>query len=193
MVFVEVPLARPQVPTMPSGEPLAKILLRIWHRFGIRGVVGEERRRMGMYCAPFANLPEAQALMAATAPAQGDEFDDLVGLLLDHRCDERDETRWLAYAIAGACFGADHLWQDMGLPDRNALNKLLRRYFPELHAKNTGNMKWKKFFYKQVCDRMGLNLCKAPTCSACTEYTSCFVDPSEPLLPSSARNPTRQS
>ena len=40
--------------------------------------------------------------------------------------------------------------------------------------KNTGNMKWKKFFYKQLCDRAEVNLCKAPSCQVGADYRSCF-------------------
>lgn len=160
----------------PEDGPLTAILLGIWQRWGIRGVAGDDRRRMGMFCAPGADAGTAQVLMRAgtSAPAFPDEFDDLVELLLDHRRDDRDETRWLACAIATACFGEAHLWQDMGLSDRGALSRLLSRYFPSLYAKNTGNMKWKKFFYKQLCERMGLSLCKAPSCSACSDYSRCF-------------------
>jgi nitrogen fixation protein NifQ len=35
-------------------------------------------------------------------------------------------------------------------------------------------MKWKKFFYKQLCLREGLTLCKAPSCDVCSDYALCF-------------------
>jgi nitrogen fixation protein NifQ len=35
-------------------------------------------------------------------------------------------------------------------------------------------MKWKKFFYKQLCEREGVNACKAPSCAACDDYSKCF-------------------
>jgi nitrogen fixation protein NifQ len=99
---------------------------------------------------------------------------DLIALFLAHRSSEREETTWLAYAIAAGCMGGNHLWQDMGLTDRQALSELLSRNFTTLHDKNSGNMKWKKFFYKQLCDRAEVNLCKAPSCQVCSDYRSCF-------------------
>jgi nitrogen fixation protein NifQ len=103
-----------------------------------------------------------------------DEIKDLVALLLDHRANDREEVTWLAYALATGCMGSNHLWQDMGLTGRQALSDILKNNFTALHDKNTGNMKWKKFFYKQLCDRAEVNLCKAPSCQVCDDYQKCF-------------------
>jgi len=103
-----------------------------------------------------------------------DEIKDLVALLLDHRASDREEVTWLAYALATGCMGSNHLWQDMGLTGRQALSDILRNNFTALHDKNVGNMKWKKFFYKQLCDRAEVNLCKAPSCQVCDDYQKCF-------------------
>lgn len=103
-----------------------------------------------------------------------DEFDDIIELLMDHRCDDSEATRDLVVFIATACMDANHLWQDMGLPDRASLNELMQTNFPALAAKNTGNMKWKKFFYKQLCKRADIFICKSPTCGVCTDYNHCF-------------------
>jgi hypothetical protein len=51
---------------------------------------------------------------------------------------------------------------------------LLRQNFTTLYDKNNGNMKWKKFFYKQLCDRAEMNLCKAPSGQVCSDYRQCF-------------------
>ena len=103
-----------------------------------------------------------------------DEIQDLVSLLLEHRASDSEETTWLAYALAMGCMGGNHLWQDMGLSGRQALSDLLKQNFTTLFDKNTGNMKWKKFFYKQLCDRAEVNLCKAPSCQVCDDYNKCF-------------------
>jgi nitrogen fixation protein NifQ len=103
-----------------------------------------------------------------------DEFDDLRALLMAHRSEASEEMQWLACAIATACLGNSHLWQDMGLPNRDVLSQLLRRYFMTLYEKNIGNMKWKKFFYKQLCEQAEVMLCKAPSCQVCTDYVVCF-------------------
>ena len=103
-----------------------------------------------------------------------EEMQDLLALLLEHRSGEREEATWLPYAIAAGCMGNNHLWQDMGLVGREALSDLLQQNFQTLYDKNTGNMKWKKFFYKQLCDRAEVNLCQAPSCQVCADYRSCF-------------------
>jgi nitrogen fixation protein NifQ len=103
-----------------------------------------------------------------------DEFDDIVDLLTDHQCDNSEETRSLILFIADACMGENHLWQDMGLANREVLSNLMQRYFPQLFANNTGNMKWKKFFYKQLCERAEIIICKSPTCGVCVDYPVCF-------------------
>ncbi|AAU90608.1 nitrogen fixation protein NifQ [Methylococcus capsulatus] len=109
---------------------------------------------------------------AGRAPA--DEFDSLLGLLLEHCRGDAVESRWLAHAIAACCLGDDHLWQDMGLADRKTLSDLLARHFPALYARNDGGMRWKKFFYKQLCEREGAHVCRSPTCAECDEYANCF-------------------
>ncbi len=103
-----------------------------------------------------------------------DETEDLVALLLEHRSDASEEARWVAHAVATACMGDNHLWQDMGLPSRKALSALLARWFPTLVAKNGSDMKWKKFFYKQLCERAEIFICKAPSCGICVDYHKCF-------------------
>lgn len=103
-----------------------------------------------------------------------DELDDIVELLLDHGCDDSQATRDMVHFVAQSCMGENHLWQDMGLPNREALNTLMQTYFPTLHAKNSGNMKWKKFFYKQLCERAEIFLCKAPSCGVCVDVDKCF-------------------
>jgi nitrogen fixation protein NifQ len=103
-----------------------------------------------------------------------DEFDDIVELLTDFRCDESQETLIIALQMADACMGENHLWQDMHLASRDILSALIKKHFPQLFAKNIENMKWKKFFYKQLCERADINICKSPTCGACVDYQLCF-------------------
>jgi len=103
-----------------------------------------------------------------------DEYDDIIELLTDHRSDDSEETRRIIVFIAEACMGNNHLWQDMQLPNRTALSELMQNKFPTLAAKNTGDMKWKKFFYKQLCERADIFICKSPTCGVCVDYNKCF-------------------
>ena len=140
-------------------------------RFRLRGVHGAALQRLYNRYLPEEGRPVE---MEGATEAELDEFDDLVELLLDHRDNDDEETVWLACAVATACFGNNHLWQDMGLPNRAALSELLRVHFSTLHDKNEGKMKWKKFFYKQICERMQVKVCKAPSCSVCCDYQQCF-------------------
>ena len=103
-----------------------------------------------------------------------DEFDDIVQLLQDYAKDSSEETVAITNSIAQACMGQNHLWQDMTLPNRDALNELMRIHYPNLAAKNVGNMKWKKFFYRQLCEREDVLICKSPSCGICIDYDQCF-------------------
>ncbi len=102
------------------------------------------------------------------------EYADLVTLLLEHRAEPTETNAWLAYAIASACMGENHLWQDMGMPSRQGLSDLMAKHFPTLVAKNAEDMKWKKFFYRQLCLRAGVSICKSPRCADCHDYAICF-------------------
>jgi len=136
------------------------------------------------------DLPEfTGAADAVGCPAlRSEEYDDLLQLLLAYRSDGSDETTlWLASAVAAACLGQNHLWQDLGLANRQELSELLKTRFAALYARNTGNMKWKKFFYKQLCERAGVNACRAPSCQVCGDYFQCF-GPEEALLSGLGRN-----
>lgn len=140
----------------------------------IAGLDGEamEALRQGY----FPNLPLAVGTgvpWRATARCE-DEFDDLVELLLDHRSFRDQESLWLAHAVATACMGRNHLWRDLGLPNRAALSWLMQHHFSGLAASNTGDMKWKKFLYRQLCVRAELFVCKSPNCRACDDYVQCF-------------------
>jgi nitrogen fixation protein NifQ len=119
--------------------------------------------------------PAFRASLMADAGRSGfDEFEDVLSLLMEHRSNDDPETLWLAHAITACCMGEDHLWQDMGLPNRQALSDLLARHFSGLFARNTGGMRWKKFFYKQLCERNAAFVCRSPSCADCSEYANCF-------------------
>ena len=102
------------------------------------------------------------------------EWEDLQKLLLDHRAYERDSELWIADILATACAGRDHLWQDLGLINRDELSQLMWANFPKLARANTGDMKWKKFLYRQFCSREGIYVCPAPSCGECKDYAKCF-------------------
>ena len=102
------------------------------------------------------------------------ERDDLIALLLEYRANNDVSERWVAEIISAACMGMDHLWQDLGLWSRRDLSEMMKYNFPALAEKNNRDMKWKKFLYKQLCEREGIYVCRAPSCDVCNDYANCF-------------------
>lgn len=104
------------------------------------------------------------------------EEEVLRDLLLDHLAEDRraGDGPLVAAMIARRAMRPDHLWQDLGLFDRAELGRLLALFFPVLHAGNTRNMRWKKYFYRRLCEAEGFALCSAPSCAACTDFADCF-------------------
>ncbi|KAF7600407.1 MAG: hydrogenase [Candidatus Dactylopiibacterium carminicum] len=103
-----------------------------------------------------------------------DEFEELYQLLMEYATPADRMAKWLAAAIASAAQRDNHLWQDLGLPSRTELNAILRQRFPGLVAANSADMKWKKFFYRQLCERAGVPICKSPNCTDCVDHPVCF-------------------
>ncbi len=102
------------------------------------------------------------------------EKEDLIRLLQGFRRNQDPATDWIIGLIVSACLGNDHLWQDLGLWQRSELSALLTHNFPALAERNSKDMKWKKFLYKQLCETEGLYLCRAPSCEVCSDYANCF-------------------
>jgi len=107
-------------------------------------------------------------------PEPGPEEELLRGLLLAHaRAGDSASVRF-AKIIARRALRHDHLWKELGLFDRVELSRLLATHFPTLAAGNTKNMRWKKYFYRKLCEAEGFSLCTAPSCQECKELESCF-------------------
>lgn len=88
---------------------------------------------------------------------------------------EREEGVWLADMLARRAMEPRHLWEDCGLPARPALTAMITRLLPRMAALNTANMRWKKFFYRQICSDQAFSLCVAPSCGECPERDDCFA------------------
>jgi nitrogen fixation protein NifQ len=102
------------------------------------------------------------------------ELSDIHDLLLEYRAGEHVSVTWMAQIVAYGCAGRDHLWQDLGLANRDELSLLMETAFPTLAELNVGDMKWKKFIYRHYCSREGIYVCPAPSCGECADYSKCF-------------------
>ena len=134
-------------------------------------------------CRPGLALPDGSHLVPQHRPgmapctrlkAGAGEQDELEALLLSHRAGLAAAEPYVAAAVAAAAMGANHLWEDLGLPQRDLLTATLRLCFPTLAAQNTADMRWKKFFYRKLCDKSQQRRCKAPNCELCSDYAICF-------------------
>jgi nitrogen fixation protein NifQ len=135
---------------------------------------------LGLHADDFAALWRAYfpgaTLQLQSGPGQDmAELDDLLQLLLEYRAGLRASEVWLAHAVAYACCGRNHLWQDLGLENRHELTQLMNTAFPTLAVLNVGDMKWKKFIYRHYCSREGIYVCPAPSCAECSDYSKCFA------------------
>lgn len=122
-------------------------------------------------------LSAAPAHIAARRASREDEVEDLRALLIEHldaAAGPREDAAAVAETVAVACLGDNHLWQDLQFASRAELSALMARWFPALVAKNQADMKWKKFLYKQLCEREQVFVCKAPSCAVCSDHAQCF-------------------
>lgn len=111
-------------------------------------------------------------------PAEDEDDDDEVGmlraLLLANRTVANDDSRWLAAMIARRAMERNHLWEDLGLRNRGELSRMLMRHFAPLARRNVHNMRWKRFFYRTLCEDDGLVMCTTPVCASCSDFDLCF-------------------
>lgn len=163
---------------LPNDETFAKMLASL--------AIGEGVLPTGLGLSPeaFARLllrhfPHSGPLLELDdghwpGDLRLEERQELIDVMLEHRASLDPSEEWMAHIVAAACMGADHLWQDLGLWNRTDLTRLMTENFPALAAKNVHNMKWKKFLYKQLCEREQVYICRAPSCQVCADYANCF-------------------
>lgn len=128
----------------------------------------------GQYDGAPPQAAECGALRAELLALRRDEWQELHDLLLAGRAGRDAWEEAMACVVAAACLGGDHLWRDLGLVSREQLRELLEYNFPRLAARNTHNMRWKKFFYRQLCEQDGGYVCRSPSCEHCPTYHDCF-------------------
>lgn len=124
------------------------------------------------------NFPAVMVRAFAWIPRPVSESDDETAmvrdLLLAQRSTAGDVGRWLAAMVARRAMEPNHLWEDLGLRERSELSRLLTRHFAPLAARNTGNMRWKRFFYRMLCEDDGFVMCTTPVCTDCNDFDLCF-------------------
>ncbi|WP_349631472.1 nitrogen fixation protein NifQ [Bradyrhizobium sp. BR 10289] len=123
-------------------------------------------------------FPSAMVRAFTWIPESTSETDDetimVRDLLLAQRSTEGDVGRWLAAMVARRAMEPNHLWEDLGLRERPELSRLLLRHFAPLATRNTRNMRWKRFFYRMLCEDDGFVMCTTPVCTQCNDFDLCF-------------------
>lgn len=156
MIAIAAQDARAGIASLAAGLGLEGWEVRALFQLMFPGAIGEIE---GLDMTPAAPRPDECALRD----------------MLWYNCrDSGTFGRLLVRIIARRCQRPNHLWQDLGFGSRRELSGLMQRHFPNLAARNTRDMKWKKFFYRTICSSTGFSLCTAPVCSECDDFDACF-------------------
>jgi nitrogen fixation protein NifQ len=131
-------------------------------------------------------FPSARDLAARWSAQAGQTEDEEIAMVRDLLLAQRsgkdsgtdDVSGWLAAMIARRAMEPNHLWEDLGLRERPELTRLLMRHFAPLAVRNTKNMKWKRFFYRMLCEDDGFVMCTTPVCTQCNDFDLCFGEES---------------
>jgi nitrogen fixation protein NifQ len=153
----------------------------------VAAMEGQVCERAGLSADELAALvtqcfPAARSFAASRSQqndkAEDDEVAMVRDLLLAHRSTVGDTGRWLAAMVARRSMEPNHLWEDLGLRDRGELTRLLNRHFGPIAVRNTRSMRWKRFFYRTLCESDGFVMCSTPVCSNCGDFNLCFGEES---------------
>lgn len=163
-----------------AGLPNDEILAQLMSGWALgEGVMPGD---LGLGAEPFAALlarhfPRLNWRPATTWDRDAQDMperDDLIRFVSKHADPKVDGAVEMATVLASGCAGADHLWQDLGLPSRRELSQLIALNFPTLAQANNRDMKWKKFLYRELCQQEGIYVCQSPSCEVCADYAVCF-------------------
>ncbi|RLM22868.1 nitrogen fixation protein NifQ [Brenneria alni] len=118
------------------------------------------------------HLRQQDELLSKLLMPRRQECEQLARWLLQYMAEDAAPMHGL---IASASMGFNHLWQDLGLASRAELRELMTTCFEPLIGMNVKNMRWKKFFYRQIClAQEGELICRSPSCESCSEIDFCF-------------------
>lgn len=135
------------------------------------GLSGDALRALRDTWLPEMDLPD----LDLPAPELPSDQDAITTLILWRAGRIAPEVHWLASILARRAMEQRHLFEDLGLPSRARLTGLISRHLPGLQVANSQNMRWKKFFYRQICSESAFSLCLSPSCDACEERVDCFA------------------
>ncbi|KQB15457.1 nitrogen fixation protein NifQ [Rhodobacter capsulatus] len=135
------------------------------------GLSGADLAALRDRFAPGLDLPD----LDLPRPVAGPDQQAIETLILWRAGVATPEARWLAAILARRAMETRHLWEDLGLPSRPALSAMIAQFLPGLAAANSRNMRWKKFFYRQICSDAAFSLCLSPSCDDCDERAACFA------------------
>ena len=121
---------------------------------------------------------ERSKLLTELMNIRHEERNDLITLLMNHRDKAQPLSNVVATMIATACLSSSHLWKSLAFNERHELTDWINLNFPKLAIQNK-QMRWKRFFYLQLCQQGGDYICRAPSCSECNSFKECFLP--EPL------------
>lgn len=139
------------------------------------GLTSQQFISLWRYYFPDVDIDVDDSIVSSTASIDPDVVNLLLGFISDP--EEPINTMsgtLLAHILAARAVRPGHLWVAMGLFERAELSAAIKRHLPALFAANHQGMRWKRFFYKQICEQQGGMLCKSPVCGDCSEYELCF-------------------
>jgi hypothetical protein len=149
----------------------------MWHL----GLSALERQAMHerwpMHCVVWDELEQRKAPSGESVDPSSELLASLHDLLMSHRADNDAALTVLANALACACFGSHHLWQDLGASGRDEVSRLLEVSFPVLFASNTRNLKWKRHLFLVLGEKLGRQDLRPPKCDNCDSFEGCFGSP----------------
>ncbi len=149
--------------------PVYKDVLNATHNHEL---IKQEQHHSLLPCSP---MRQRSALINILTENRMQERNDLVELLFQHAEISVPFATQMAIVIATACLAPAHLWKTLGLNRRFQLRQLLTHNFPTLVDLNEYDMRWKRFFYLQLCKSEGDYVCRSPSCNSCSSYRECFV------------------
>lgn len=146
----------------------------------LTAALGLEQETIVAILQRFFPAIEYSSLLDFSAPVTkqpGEKNAEVLSIILSHLSDHAAEPAlWLAHILTARAAQPGHLWVSMGLFKRTELSAAIRRHLPSLAAANHQNMRWKRYLFKQVCDRNGGTMCKSPNCGICSDYALCFAE-----------------